>query len=124
MIERLGENLRREFPEMRGLSRANLFYMRSFAEAYQAEEIVQQLAGHLPWYHNVVIFTKLKDPALREWYIRACIERGWSRAALDAKIETRLYERTGRAVSNFSCTLPAPQSELAQETLKPDRWSI
>lgn len=118
VIERLGEDLRREFPDMRGLSRANLFYMRSFAEAYQAEEIVQQLAGQLPWYHNVVIFTKLKDPALREWYIRACIEHGWSRAVLEAQIETRLHERSGRAITNFSRTLPGTQFELAQQILK------
>ena len=78
IIERLADDLRREFTDMRGLSRANLFYMRAFAEAYPREEIVQQLAGQIPWWHNVVIMTRLKDPELRKWYIRACIENGWS----------------------------------------------
>jgi predicted nuclease of restriction endonuclease-like (RecB) superfamily len=55
VIERLADDLRCEFPDMKGLSRANLFYMRAFAEAYRSEQIVQQLAGQLPWWHNVVI---------------------------------------------------------------------
>jgi len=118
VIERLARDLRREFPDMKGLSRANLFYMRAFAEAYPDEQFVQQLAGQLPWWHNVVIFTKIKDPALREWYIRACIEHGWSRAVLIAQIETRLHERQGKAVTNFERTLPVPTSELARDILK------
>jgi len=92
--------------------------MRAFAEAYQSEQIVQHLAGQLPWWHNVVIMTRLKDPDLREWYIRACIENGWSRAVLLVQIETSLHERTGKAMTNFSRTLPAQQSELAQQLLK------
>lgn len=118
VIERLANDLRQEFSDMRGLSRANLFYMRAFAEAYPNEQIVQQLAGQIPWWHNVVIMTRIKDPELREWYIRACIENGWSRAVLVAQIETRLHERTGRAITNFHRTLPMPQSELAQQLLK------
>lgn len=118
VIERLADDLRREFSDMKGLSRANLFYMRAFAEAYPSEQIVQQLAGQIPWWHNVVIMTRIKDPELREWYIRACIENGWSRAVLMVQIDTRLHERTGMAITNFHCTLPAPQSELAQQILK------
>ena len=45
VIERLAKDLRREFPEMGGLSRTNLLYMRAFAEAYSNEAIVQQAAG-------------------------------------------------------------------------------
>lgn len=118
IIDRLADDLRREFPEMKGLSSRNLKYMRAFAEAYANEQIVQQAAAQIPWWHNVVIITKLKDPELREWYIRACIENGWSRAVLMAQIETRLHERTGTAITNFQRTLPAPQSELAQQLLK------
>jgi predicted nuclease of restriction endonuclease-like (RecB) superfamily len=118
VIERLAGDLRHEFPDMKGLSRANLFYMRAFAGAYPEEQFVQQLAGQLPWWHNVVVMTKLKDPANREWYIRACIENGWSRAVLEAQIETRLHERQGKAITNFQRTMPAPASELAQQLLK------
>ncbi|WP_366879244.1 DUF1016 N-terminal domain-containing protein [Methanothrix sp.] len=55
VIERLANDLCWEFTDMRGLSRANLFYMKAFAEACPSEEIVQQLAGQIPWWHNVVI---------------------------------------------------------------------
>jgi len=80
--------------------------------------MVQQLAGQIPWWHNVVIMTRLKDPELRKWYILACIENGWSRTVLVAQIETRLHECAGRALTNFDRTLPAPQSELAGQILK------
>lgn len=119
VINRLAEDLRREFPDMKGLSRTNLFYMRAFAEAYPEVAIVQQLVGQLPWGHNVVLITKIKDPGLREWwYAHACIENGWSRAVMEAQIETSLHRRQGAAQSNFTHTLPSPQSELAQEILK------
>jgi len=118
VIERLAHDLKREFPEMKGLSRANLFYMRAFAEAYPDEQFVQQLVGQLPWGHNVVILTKLKDPALREWYARACIEHGWSRNVMAHQIESGLYERQGKAITNFQQTLPPPQCDLAEQTLK------
>lgn len=52
VIEQLANDLQREFPEMKGLSRANLFYMRAFAEAYPDKKIVQQSAGQLPWFHR------------------------------------------------------------------------
>lgn len=116
VIERLAEDLRREFPDMRGLSTTNLKYMRMFARAYP--QIGQQLVDQLPWGHNVIVFTRLKAPELREWYIRACLEHGWSRAILEAQIETRLHERQGKAITNFTRTLPAPASELAQQMLK------
>jgi hypothetical protein len=41
---------------MKGLSRANLFYMRAFAEAYPSEQIVQQLAGQIPRFHSSILF--------------------------------------------------------------------
>lgn len=60
----------------------------------------------------------MKDPAEREWYAWATIEHGWSRVALDYQIKTGLYLRQGGGVSNFEKTLPAGQSELAQQILK------
>jgi len=118
VIERLADDLRREFPDMQGLSRRNLLYMRAFAEAYPDGEFVQQVAAQLPWFHNVMVLTKVKDPSEREWYLRACVEHGWSRAVLLHQIESDLYHRQGKALSNFARTLPAPQSELAQQLLK------
>jgi predicted nuclease of restriction endonuclease-like (RecB) superfamily len=118
VIERLSQDLRSAFPEMKGFSRANLMYMRAFAAAWPDEKIVQQAVGQLPWGHNLVLLSQLKDPAQRLAYAESAIEHGWSRNVLNIHIETRLLERSGKAVTNFSTTLPAPQSDLARESLK------
>ena len=76
VIERLAHDLRNAFPDMRGFSRANLLYMRAFAEAWPDEPIVQQAVGHLPWGHNLVLLAKLKDPALRLAYAARAVEHG------------------------------------------------
>lgn len=118
VIERLASDLRAAFPDMKGFSRANLMYMRAFAEAWPEAAIVQQAVGQLPWGHNLVLLSKLKDSEERLAYAHAAIEQGWSRNALNIHIETRLLERTGKAVTNFEQRLPAPQSDLAIESLK------
>ncbi len=118
VVQQLAGDLRQEFPDMKGLSRTNLLYMRAFAGAYPNEAFVQQVAGQIPWFHNCIVLDKLKTHPEREWYIQACIQNGWSRAILEAQIETRLMERQGKAVHNFDRALPAPQSELAAQILK------
>lgn len=118
VIGRLAKDLKSAFPEMKGFSRTNLLYMRLFAETYADEQFVQQAAGQIPWFHNCTLLDKVKDPAAREWYIRQTIENGWSRSILTMQIESDLYNRQGKAVTNFSQTLPAPQSDLARNILK------
>ncbi|QBC44024.1 PDDEXK nuclease domain-containing protein [Iodobacter fluviatilis] len=118
VIERLAHDLRAAFPELKGFSRANLMYMRSFAEAWPQAAIVQQAVGQLPWGHNLVLLSKLKDPQWRMTYAERAIEHGWSRAVLTMHIETRRLEREGQAVTNFAERLPAPHSDLAQQSLK------
>ena len=118
VIEQLSADLRRAFPTMKGFSRSNLLYMRAFAEAWPDEVIVQQVAGQIPWFHNCVLLDKVKDSAQRLWYVQATREHGWSRNVLVHQIESNLYNRQGKAVTNFERTLPAPQSDLARELLK------
>lgn len=118
VIERLSGDLRAAFPEMKGFSRANLMYMRAFAEAWPDAAIVQQVVGQLPWGHNLVLLTRLKDTQQRLAYAQSAMTHGWSRNVLNIHIETRLLERTGMAVTNFDSRLPKPQSDLARESLK------
>ena len=84
---RLADDLHREIFDMNGLSRSNLFYMRAFAEACSNEEIVQQLVGLIPWWYDVVIMIRIKDPQPQERNLQACIGSGSSRAVLVAQIE-------------------------------------
>jgi len=118
VIERLAKDLRSEFPEMQGLSPRNLGYMKSFAEAWPDETILQQLAAKLPWFHNCVLLDKVKDTTERLWYIQQAILNGWSRNVLVLQIEGGLYRRQGKAITNFEATLPSPESDLAQQLIK------
>jgi len=117
VIDQLSRDLHAAFPEMRGFSLRNLKYMRAFAAAYPDESIVQQLVAQLPWGHNIVLLEKVKDEKERLWYIEHAIEHGWSRSILEIQIETGLFQRKGKALTNFKSTLPALQSDLAQDVL-------
>lgn len=119
VISRLAEDLRREFPEMTGLSRSNLQYMRAFAAAWpQWDPNVPQPVGHLPWGHIRVLIDKKLPLESRTWYAAAAVEYGWSRNVLMNMIMNQTLERTGAAPSNFSNQLAAPDSELAQQVAK------
>jgi predicted nuclease of restriction endonuclease-like (RecB) superfamily len=72
----------------------------------------------IPWGHNVVLVEMLKDLAERLWYAQQIIAHGWSRNVLVHWIESDLYSRQGKAITNFSSALPPAQSDLAQQILK------
>ena len=131
IVEKLAMDLNREFPGMKGFSANNIWRMRAFYVAYRPSspvlaQPVQEIAGmtlpqpvvDIPWGHNVTLVQRVKNPAERLWYARMTLEHGWSRNILDLQIERDLYGRQGKAVTNFKQTLPAPQSDLAQQTLK------
>ena len=119
VVKQLAIDLKREFPDSKGFSRTNLFYVRQFYLYYcNVDEKVQQLVGQIPWGHNILIFRKIKKLETAMFYLRSTIQHGWSRSILDLQIDTRLHERQGKATTNFSKTLPSPQSELAEQTLK------
>ena len=118
VIERLAHDLRTAFPDMKGFSPRNLKYMRAFAQAWPDVSFVQEVLAQLPWYHQLALLDKLPNAQTRQWYAAKAIEHGWSRNVLVMQIETRLFERSGNAVTNFEARLPAPQSDLARESLK------
>jgi predicted nuclease of restriction endonuclease-like (RecB) superfamily len=72
----------------------------------------------IPWGHNLVLLFKLTDPLQRLWYAQKTVQHGWSRTILEMQIQSNLYHRQGKAVTNFAATLPPPQSDLAQQALK------
>lgn len=123
VLESMAKDLKNEFPGVEGFSRSNIFYIRSFYVAY---EKVQQVVGQfealpifsIPWGHNILLIQKMKDTNERLWYASKVIEHGWSRSMLTIWIENDLYQRDGKAITNFKDALPAPQSDLAQQSLK------
>ncbi len=118
IIDRLAQDLQTEFPGVEGFSPRNLRYMRSLAEAWPDEEILQQLVAKLPWSHNVRVLDRIKDRPTREWYLRAVLEYGWSRDVLVLQIKSGLHEREGKALTNFPRALPPPDSDMAERILK------
>lgn len=117
-IDSLSKDIRTAFPGIRGFSVRSLKYMAKFAR-----EVDSELCSNcctIPWGHIMLLLDKTEPGDSREWYLNAARENGWSRAVLDHQIDLKLYERQVMAgkVSNFTRTLPSPESELAQQALK------
>lgn len=118
VIERLSQDLRNAFPDMKGFSPRNLKYMRSFAETWPDSAFVQEVLAQLPWYHQLALLDKLETAEQRRWYAAKALEHNWSRNVLVIQIESRLMQRSGNAQTNFASVLPAAHSDLARESLK------
>jgi predicted nuclease of restriction endonuclease-like (RecB) superfamily len=118
VIKRLSQDLQGEFPDIKGFSQRNLAYMRAFAEAYPDEEIVQRSVAQIPWRHNLLLLDKLKTSEERLWYAKQALENGWSRDVLAIQMTSNLFDRQGGAITNFDRTLPAAQSDFAQQMIK------
>lgn len=89
-------------------------YLQQVAEDNGAGELAK-----VPWGHHILLIGKCggdRDKAL--FYVRRTIENRWSRSDLQEAIEARLYETSGKALTNFSLTLPAPDGHLARELVK------
>ncbi len=118
VIEQVSTDLSKEFPEMKGLSFTNLKRMRLFAQTCSSTEIGAQAVPQLPWGHIVVLIHRVKENTERKWYIQKTIENGWSRNVLVHQIESDLYRRQGKAITNFKETLPDIHSDLSHELIK------
>ena len=124
-LDKLSIDLKQEFPDMEGLSLRNLKYTRQFYQFYTPTnnqhlfgEFGQQLVAQIPWGHNILIFTKAKSLNEAHFYIQQTLENGWSRDILGLQIKSNLYARQGKAIHNFTHTLPDPMSDLAGQLLK------
>lgn len=135
VITQLSKDLKKEMPDVQGLSKTNIYYCRKFYQLYNPSneffhqvggkssdaEFFHQLEGifEIPWRHHCLIMDKVKgDVAKAIFYVRQTIDNGWSRSMLLNFIGTDLYERQGKALTNFKNTLPDVNSELAQELTK------
>lgn len=129
----LSKDLADVLPGTKSFSETNLKYMKYFYQLYSqispqvvdengTEEISPQLVDELcqvPWGHHRYIIDKCKDkPEKAIFYVRKTIENNWSRAVLLNWLGTDLYERQGKAITNFSSQLPVVQGDLAQEITK------
>ena len=115
----MSRDLQAEFPDIKGFSLRNLKYMRQWYQFWLADAVIgQQLVAQIPWGHNLVIISKVKDIEEGLFYVHQTLQNNWSRAVLTHQIESNVYQRQGKSISNFQATLPAPHSDLASQTLK------
>jgi predicted nuclease of restriction endonuclease-like (RecB) superfamily len=125
IISQLAKDLQADFPDMRGLSERNIKYCRQFYQFYSGAigqqpvaQIIDFRLTQIPWGHNILSFSKSENQQEAFFYIEQTIENGWSRDLLALQIKSNLFKRQGNAITNFQQTLPQPQSDLAQQTLK------
>ena len=118
VVAKLSGDLRTEFPELKGFSEQNLWYMRQFYISYQNNEKLQQLVGEIGWSHNLVILSKCKDDLEREFYIRMTRKFGWSRDVLVHRIENKDYEKTLLNQTNFEQTVSLEVRQQAKLAVK------
>jgi predicted nuclease of restriction endonuclease-like (RecB) superfamily len=118
-IEQFANDLRKSFPDIKGFSKRNVYAMRQWYLFYSEHfEFVPQLVAQIPWGHNRLIMSKIKDITEALFYVQATIENGWGRDNLEIQIGKNYYLKKGNAITNFEKTLPSPQSDLAKETIK------
>ncbi|MCF6174346.1 MAG: PDDEXK nuclease domain-containing protein [Victivallaceae bacterium] len=129
-LKQLSQDLKAEFPDIKGFSKRNLEIIRRWylfwcQEISIAKQLVSQLKDEkesllfqIPWGQNIVIITKSKSIEEALFYVQKTIENNWSRNVLVHQIESGLYKRTGKAITNFEKRLPATDSDLANQILK------
>lgn len=94
VVEQLARYLARTQPGLRGFTRANLFRMRQFYEAYAADEFVAPLVRQIPWTHHLIILSQSKRPEERAFYLRLTAQEKWSKRQLERQFKAALFERT------------------------------
>ncbi|MFH1442079.1 MAG: PDDEXK nuclease domain-containing protein [Candidatus Omnitrophota bacterium] len=119
VVKRLANDLKEDFGTSFGFSTQNLWYMRQFYLEYKDESILQQLVGELPWGHNILIFSRIKNKKEREYYLKASAKLGWSRNVLFNQIKAGAYTfYLKQKTHNFSKVLPSYLAEQADESIK------
>jgi len=134
LIDSISKDLKTEYPNMKGFSKRNIELMRQWYTFWSNDtaitkqlvsqsqnEKVQQVVSkvfQVPWGHNILIFTKIKDIKIAKFYIERTIQNNWSRAVLLHQIESSLHTRDEKSINNFDANLPTVQSDLAKALLK------
>jgi predicted nuclease of restriction endonuclease-like (RecB) superfamily len=117
LIGQIEKDLKKEFPNVKGFSRRNLFYMKKFYLFFKTEN-VPQLVAQLPWNQVRIILDKIKNKKEALFYIQESINNTWSKVLLEHQIELNLYERKGKINNNFLKTLPKKDSNFIQNYFK------
>jgi len=122
VVDRLSFDLRKEFPDMQGLSPRNLKYMRAFAAAWPDRSIVQRVVAQIPWRQNIALLERLDNFEERLWYAQQAIRNGWSHSILCLQIEHRAHERQGRAVIEVKDPSRMDSNDVQRKRKAAEMW--
>lgn len=120
VVEKISNDLQKDYPESSGFSARNLWDMRRFYSRYSRNEKLRQLVAEIPWGQNLLILTKINDDKEAEYYLNATKEYGWSRNVLLNQIKAQAYQRalSENKTHNFQSAFPEYLTEQADEALK------
>ncbi len=120
VVDKLSQDLRSELPDSRGFSTRNLWDMRKLYQTYKDYPNLRQAVAEIPWSHNLLIMSKIKDRHAQAYYLKAAAFNGWSRNVLSIKIEIDDYARQvlEQSQNNFELALPDYLAEQANESIK------
>lgn len=122
----LSKDLKKALPGDKGFASTNLRYMVKFYLLYSGTNLPQVVGDFqktdlfsIPWGHHRLIIDRCKGNKNKAvFFVKKTIQNNWSRSVLEHFLDTDLYTRQGKSISNFAYTLPEPQRDLAQEITK------
>lgn len=133
VVEQLSADLKSEFPDTDGFSPRSLWDMKRLYEFYtesdsilprdvavSENEILPQAVAVLPWGHNRLILSKIKNRSEALYYADAAVKMGWTRNLLLNFIKADTYRNAKELpkLHNFEATLPEHLQKRADEILK------
>ena len=118
IVEKIAEDLQKEFPGVAGYSKDNLWRMRKFYLYFKDNEKLAPLVQEISWSKIITIMERCKDDLEREFYIRMTRKFGWSKSTLTNHIENQTYEKTMVNQTNFNKALSQPVKNHAKLSVK------
>ena len=118
VVEKLADDLQKEFPGIKGFSSRNIWNMRIFYLLYKNSQKLQPLVAEISWVKNIIIMEKCKDDLEREFYIKMTKKYGWTKNVLIHQIENKSYEKFLLNQTNFDKALPEKYRHQAKLAVK------
>ncbi|NMG11182.1 PDDEXK nuclease domain-containing protein [Brasilonema sp. UFV-L1] len=120
VVDRVSQDIKLEFPGIKGYSKDNLWRMKKFYETYKESKLAP-VAQEIPWSQNVIIMEKAKEEVEKEFYINLCLEKGLSKRAIEEKILMKEFANHQRLQTNFSHRLV---NQMSVEEINKLRWQF
>lgn len=105
VVSELALYLAQKAPDIKGFSDKNLWRMKQFFETYEGDSILSPLVREIPWTQNMVIFSRCKNAAEREFYLKLCISEKYTKRTLERQIDSSMFERLAAGTPQFSQAL-------------------